>query len=172
MSKIKKPFSETILGKIVAKAGGLITDVPGIIAKVAMGNPLGAISDVMSILSRGKTAESQELFTEIALKMKSIELEFDKVDLEESRAILHDIQDARANRKDSDWMFNVVVAFGLFIIAFIIYAITYVTIPSDNRDLFIHLVGIVEGAVFLKIFTFFLGSSKGSRDKNNIFRIK
>ena len=172
MFKSKKPFKDTILGKIVSKAGGLITDVPGIIAKVAMGNPLGAVVDVMGLLSKDKSPGSQELITELSLKLKDIELEFSKVDLEESKAVMLDIQDARANKKEGDWMFNLVTVFGLGVCAFIVYAITYVDIPSENKDLFIHLVGIVEGAIFLKIFTFYYGSSKGSRDKNNNLSVK
>lgn len=164
--KIKKPFKDTILGKIVDKAGDLVQDVPNIIAKAATGNVIGAVSDVVSQLASQKDIpEANVLLRQATSQMKEIDLEFAKIDLEETKAVLLDIQDARANRKEKDWMFNLVTIVGLMIVAFIIYAVIYVDVPEENRDLFIHLIGMIEGAVFIKIFTFFFGSSKGSKDK-------
>jgi hypothetical protein len=170
MGKEKKAFKDTIFGKIVGKAGNIIPDVVGVAAKVIQGNVGGAIDEVLGHLGKSGDPKAKGLITELTLERDKIMLEFSKVELEETKSFLLDIQDARANRKDSDWMFNTVTIFGLLCCAFIVYAITYVEVPGENKDLFIHLVGIVEGAIFLKIFTFFFGSSKGSKDKNDLMK--
>ena len=85
MKKVKKPFNQTIFGKIVGKAGNLISDVPGLIAKAASGNPLGAIADVVAELTGKKgDPKAQAILNELMLEMKKIELEFAKIDLEET----------------------------------------------------------------------------------------
>jgi hypothetical protein len=170
MAKEKKAFKDTLFGKIVGKAGSIIPDVIGVATKVMTGNVGGAIDEVLGHLGKSNDPKAKELITQLTLERDKILLEFARVDLAETEAILGDIQDARANRKDSDWMFNLVTIFGLILCAFIVYAITFIDIPEKNENLFIHLVGIVEGAIFLKIFTFFFGSSKGSKDKTKLFK--
>jgi CDP-diglyceride synthetase len=39
-----------------------------------------------------------------------------------------------------------------------IYAIVYLTIPVDNKEVWIHLIGITEGIV-ISIFGYYFGSS-------------
>ena len=52
MGKEKKAFKDTVFGKILGRAGGLIPDVAGIILKATVGgNPMGAVQDAMSALS-------------------------------------------------------------------------------------------------------------------------
>lgn len=165
MGKEKKAFNQTLLGKLVSKAGPLIGDVGGIVAQAATGNIAGAISSAVTQLSGSKEPKAKEIINELELKRAEISLEFSKVELEETKALLLDVQDARSNRKDNDWMFNLVTIFGLIMCSFVIYTIVFVNVPPGNKELFIHLIGVIEGAVLLKIFTFFFGSSKGSKDK-------
>ena len=42
--------------------------------------------------------------------------------------------------------------------AFIIYAVVYVPTVTDN-DLFVHLMGMVEGVVISNIFAYYYGTS-------------
>ena len=57
-----------------------------------------------------------------------------------------------------DFMFNLTGLVGLLSFAFIIYAIVYVQIPKDNKEVWIHLIGICEGIV-ISIFGYFYGSA-------------
>ena len=55
-------------------------------------------------------------------------------------------------------MFNLTGLTGLGAFLFIIYAIVYLDIPENNKEVWIHLIGICEGIV-LSIFGYFFGSA-------------
>jgi len=57
-----------------------------------------------------------------------------------------------------DIMFNLTGVTGLGAFLFIIYAIVYLDIPENNKEVWIHLIGICEGIV-LSIFGYFFGSA-------------
>ncbi len=57
-----------------------------------------------------------------------------------------------------DLMFNLTGLTGLGAFLFIIYAIVYLDIPENNKEVWIHLIGICEGIV-LSIFGYFFGSA-------------
>jgi hypothetical protein len=57
-----------------------------------------------------------------------------------------------------DWLFNLTGLIGLFVFCFIVYAITFLEIPENNKEIFIHLIGISEGVV-LSIFGYYFGSA-------------
>lgn len=66
--------------------------------------------------------------------------------------------------KKFDLMFNLTGLTGLGAFLFIIYAIVYLDIPENNKEVWIHLIGICEGIV-LSIFGYFFGSAvKNSKD--------
>ncbi len=174
MSKENKAFKDTTFGKILGKAGDLVGDVPGIILKATVGgNPMGAVQDVVKSLSLSKDPKAKQIVTELELKMAEIELEFSKVELEETKVYLGDVQNAR-NREielsktgKKDW-FQIVVGFmGLLMLSFCLYVLVYRTIPGDNKTLFVHFIGIIEG-IALSIFSYYFGSSKSSSDKTKI----
>jgi len=58
----------------------------------------------------------------------------------------------------NDWMMNVTGVIGLSCFVFIIYAVVYIPQVLDN-ELFIHLMGMVEGVVIGNIFAFYYGNS-------------
>jgi hypothetical protein len=58
----------------------------------------------------------------------------------------------------NDWMMNVTGVVGLSCFMFVVYAVVY--IPDVlNNELFIHLMGMVEGVVIGNIFAFYYGTS-------------
>ena len=57
-----------------------------------------------------------------------------------------------------DFMYNLTGIVGLAAFAFIVYAIVYLEIPEDNKEVWIHLIGICEGIV-ISIFGYFYGSA-------------
>ena len=106
MAKEKKKFKDTIFGKIIGKAGDLIDDVPKIIGQVASGNPLGAVATVITELSGKKDdPRAVEVINELTLRMKEIELEFAKVELEEFRIAEENITKRWESDMNSDsWL--------------------------------------------------------------------
>jgi len=57
-----------------------------------------------------------------------------------------------------DYLFNLTGLIGLGVFVFIVYAIVYLEIPKENKEIFIHLIGIAEGVV-LSIFGYYFGSA-------------
>lgn len=55
-----------------------------------------------------------------------------------------------------DWLFSVAGLTGLLAFMFLIYAVVYLTVPKENKEIFLHLIGIVEG-VALMIFSYYFG---------------
>ena len=51
---------------------------------------------------------------------------------------------------------------GLFSFVFIIYAVVYEPSVTDN-DLFVHLMGMIEGVVISNIFAYYYGTSAQDR---------
>jgi len=83
MGKERKAFKDTLFGKILGKAGGMITDLPTIIGQVATGNIVGAIATAAGNLAESGNPESVTILNELTLEIERIKLEFAKVELEE-----------------------------------------------------------------------------------------
>jgi uncharacterized membrane protein HdeD (DUF308 family) len=90
---------------------------------------------------------------------------------------LGDVQNARnreielAKSGKKDWFQIVVGMMGLIMLTFCLYVLVYVTIPIDNKTLFVHFIGIIEG-VALSIYGYYFGSSKSSSDKTKMMSNK
>lgn len=174
MSKEKKKFKDTLFGKILGKAGDIVGDSAGLILKATIGgDPMGAVEDLVEELTKSKDPKAKPILNELQLKMAAIELEFSKVELEETKAYLGDVQNARqreielAKSGKRDWFQIVVGIMGLAMLGFCLYVLVFRTIPIDNKTLFVHFIGIIEG-VALSIFSYYFGSSKGSKDKTKL----
>jgi hypothetical protein len=62
-----------------------------------------------------------------------------------------------------DWMFNLTGVVGLGAFAVIIWAIIGLEIPEGNKELFYHMIGIIEG-VALSIFGYYFGTSMKEKE--------
>ena len=58
----------------------------------------------------------------------------------------------------NDWMMNLTGVVGLFCFVFIVYSVVYIPNVLHN-ELFVHLMGMVEGVVIGNIFAFYYGTS-------------
>jgi hypothetical protein len=58
----------------------------------------------------------------------------------------------------NDFMFTLTGLIGLSVFCFIVYAIAFLQIPDNNKEIWIHLIGISEGVV-LSIFGYYFGSA-------------
>jgi hypothetical protein len=69
---------------------------------------------------------------------------------------------------DKNTLFKYIVG-GTILLAFlmIIYALAFTVIPESNKDIFIHTIGIVEGAVITMI-GYYFGTSTSSKAKDEV----
>jgi hypothetical protein len=82
MQKMKKPFKDTKLSKILNKVKDIGLDVAPIVAKVGTGNISGAIKDTITILNGSDSAEALELLDELVIRKKEIELDYYRITTE------------------------------------------------------------------------------------------
>jgi hypothetical protein len=57
-----------------------------------------------------------------------------------------------------DFLFYLTGLVGLSVFVFIVYAIVFLKVPEENKEIWIHLIGISEGVV-LSIFGYYFGSA-------------
>jgi uncharacterized protein YqhQ len=61
-----------------------------------------------------------------------------------------------------DWMMFVTGLVGLLSFMFMIYAVVYIPSVLEN-DLFVHLMGVIEGVVVSNIFAYYYGTSSDKK---------
>lgn len=145
----KKPFKDTAVGNFLLKK------LPGVAGAALTGGPLEAIKQ---LIDDDTNLTPQE---KVQLRKELIELE--KIEAEDRKSARErEVEIAKAGK--FDLMYNLTGIIGLSAFAFIVYAIVYLEIPKENKEVWIHLIGICEGIV-LSIFGYFYGSSI-KQDKN------
>ena len=175
MSEKKKSFKDTKFWKFVTeKIKPVAGDVLEIVGDVT---GIGAIEKVGELLNDRKEndAQVQALAIEFELKKLEFELEFQKIEIEQFKAEVQDRESARNMRNEFtragkiDWEHFIVNMVGLSLFLFVVIYLLYRTVPADNRELVIHILGIIEGVV-LSIFAFHNGTTRGSRMKDETIR--
>ena len=139
MEKDKKPFFETKLGKILSK-------ISGVLPKEGV---LGVLRDVLDGDDSLTPQEKEDALNE-ALEAYKIEVS----DRDSARK-----REVHLRKYGTDWMFNVTGIVGLLAFGFLVYTVVTTQVPESNKEIFIHLLGIVEG-VALSIFGYYFGSAK------------
>jgi len=137
----KKKFAETAVGKFLLEklpnlAGDILPD------KGVLGIVKNLIDSDDSLSPEQRESLLKDLY----------ELEIADRDSARKR----EVEVAKTGR--FDFMFNLTGVIGLGAFAFIIYAIVYLSIPENNKEVWIHTIGIIEGIV-LSIFGYFYGSA-------------
>ena len=175
MSEKKKPFKDTKFWKFVTeKIKPVAGDVLEIVGDVT---GIGAIEKVGELLNDRKENDTQvqALAIEFELKKLEFQLEFQKIEIEQFKAEVQDRESARNMRNEFtragkiDWEHFIVNMVGLSLFLFVVIYLLYRTVPADNRELVIHILGIIEGVV-LSIFAFHNGTTRGSRMKDETIR--
>lgn len=140
----KKPFEETKVGKFLTKK------LPGIVGSILPNRGLlGILKNVIDKDDSITPEQKKEMHEEL---MEIYELEVRDRESARNREV------EKSKTGQFDFMFNLTGLVGLLSFAFIIYAIVYVQIPKDNKEVWIHLIGICEGIV-ISIFGYFYGSA-------------
>jgi hypothetical protein len=135
----KKPFKETKVGKLLGKVGGLLPE----------SGVLGVLKEVIDTDDTLTPEEREEAHNALLEAYKA-----EVSDRESARS--REVEVAKAGGKD--WLFNITGLVGLGAFGVIIWAILALDIPETNKELFYHLIGIVEG-VSLSIFGYYFGTS-------------
>jgi len=139
----KKKFKDTKVGKF------LLEKLPGFAGDVLPDRGvLGIVKNLIDSEPDMDPATRLELQKELAAIYKT---EVEDRDSARQR------QAKMAEAGDKDIMFNIAGIIGLAVFMFVVYAVVFITVPEQNRDLWIHMVGICEGIV-ISIFAYFFGA--------------
>ena len=138
----KKPFNETKVGKLLNK----VLPDKGVI---------GVLKDVLD-LDEDLSPDDKEKAAQALVRAYEAEVS------DRDSARKREVEVTKAGK--NDWLFNLTGIVGLSAFAVIIWAILALEIPAENKELFYHLIGIVEG-VALSIFGFYFGTSMKDQKK-------
>lgn len=76
------------------------------------------------------------------------------------------MESKRTRSKYRDLMMLITGVIGLGSFVFTIYAVVYIPSVKDN-DLFVQLMGMIQGVVISNIFAYYYGTSADNSDKDN-----
>lgn len=159
MSKEKKDFKDTKFGKFLNKAKDFAPELLNVAGKVATGNIGGAVAEVGGILKKKSETDNKakQLLQEFEIYKMDFEKEcFELESKDRDSARNREVEMAKSGKFDFMMLATGVV--GLLAFMFIIYAIVYIPNMQEN-DLFVHLMGMVEGVVIGNIFAYYYGTS-------------
>ena len=116
----------------------------------------GALGVIKNILDKDPdvSPEQQAQFDAMIKEMYELEVR----DRESART--REVEVKKAGKQD--WMMFITGLIGLASFVFLIYAVVYVEGVTDN-DLFVHLMGMIEGVVIGNIFAYYYGTSAQDR---------
>ena len=141
----KKPFKETKVGKLLGNLGGILPD-KGV---------LGVLKQVIDTDDTLTPEEKEDAHNALIEAYKA-----EVADRESARQ--REVEVSKSGKVD--WLFNITGLAGLAAFGIIIYAIISLEIPEGNKELFYHLIGIVEG-VALRIYGYYFGTSMKDNSK-------
>ena len=142
----KKPFSKTKLGKFLKETAPSILDV--------IGNVLpdkGILGIVKNLIDKDDNMSADDKSEAHRQLVELYELEVMDRDSARDREV-------NLRKYGTDWMFNATGIVGLLAFAFLVYTVVTTNVPEGNKEIFIHMIGIVEG-VALSIFGYYFGSA-------------
>lgn len=143
MKKLKDSKIGTLLKEKAPKVLEIIGDV------LPSSGTMGILKNIISKDPDLTPEEKAELHNQVTELYK-----LEVADRDSARKREVEITKAGGN----DWMMNVTGIIGLFCFVFIVYAVVYIPQVLEN-ELFIHLMGMVEGVVIGNIFAFYYGTS-------------
>ena len=139
MSTEKKKFKDTKLGEILGKvAPNILSFASDLLPDAGMLGMIGKMIDSDPDIS----PEDKEMLQNHTKEMYKLEVE------DRNSARNREIEIAKTGKKD--YMMTLTGITGLMSFLFIIYAVVYEPTVLDN-DLFVHLMGMVEGVVISNI---------------------
>lgn len=162
----KKKFIDTKIGAWLADKA---PDVLGVVGD-AIPYPFSAGVKLV----KGLISNHKDLAPEIKEEFNNLELEFLQEETELQKIYLDDRKDARQlqvaalNQEDkfSKRFAYILAAFSVVCGFAYIFCVTWVKISPDNQRFADAMTGVITTVVFGQIFSFFFGSSSGSKNKS------
>lgn len=148
--KPRKKFKDTKIGQFLKEKSPKILEVVGDVLPDS--GALGIAKNLINMAEDLTQEEKDNLISEINEMLEAAKIEFE----DRHSARNREVEIAKLHNKD--FMFIATGAIGLLSFAFIVYAIAFLHIPEENKEVWIHLIGITEGVV-LSIFGYYYGSS-------------
>jgi len=148
---MKTKLKDTKVGQFLKTKAPKILDVIGDVLPDS--GSLGIVKNLISQDPDLTPEEKAELHAQI-VEVYKLEVE------DRDSARKREIEVAKV--KKFDLMFNLTGIVGLGSFSFLVYAIVYLSIPENNKEIWIHLIGITEG-ITISLFGYFYGSAM--RDK-------
>jgi hypothetical protein len=140
----KKKFNETKVGKFI------LDKFPGFVSgALPDSGVLGVVKNLIDNDPAVTPEEKAQMHEEL---VELYQLEVADRDSARKREV------EKAKTGQFDFMFNLTGVVGLGAFAFLVYAIVYLEVPENNKEIWIHLIGVTEGIV-LSIFGYFFGSA-------------
>lgn len=141
----KKPFKETAVGKF------LLNKIPGIVGDVLPDK--GVLGIVKNLIDGDESMSAEE-----KSKLQKELYEMEVADRDSARKREVEVKKAGGQ----DYMMFITGIVGLAAFVFTIYAVVYVPSVMEN-DLFVHLMGMIEGIVVSNIFAYYYGTSSDKK---------
>jgi len=148
----KKKFKDTKVGKLVGKIAPNILGIAGNLLPDA-----GVLGIVKNLIDKDENISPEDK-AQIHSQIKEL-YELEVADRDSARK--REVEIAKTGKKDYMHSFTGIV--GLLSFCFMIYAVVYLDVPENNKEVFINILGICQGIV-LSIFGFYYGSAvKGNK---------
>jgi hypothetical protein len=142
-----KPIKGKLLALVKSKAPQLLDKAGDLLPDSGW---LGVVKNIIDN-DEDLTPEEKNAMREHLLEVFAKEVE----DRQSARE--RQVQMVKAGAKD--WLFSITGITGLTAFLFLAGTIVFLEVPENNEEIFIHLIGIVEG-VALMIFSFYFGGIK------------
>ena len=138
-----KKFKDTAVGKFFMRK------LPELAGAALTGGPLEALKSLIDS-DPTMTPEEKEMLHNDLIEAYKAEV----ADRDSARG--REVEIAKTGK--FDFLFNLTGIVGLTAFGVVVWAILTLEIPESNKELFYHMVGIVEGVV-LSIFGYYFGTS-------------
>lgn len=142
-----KKLKETKLGKLLKEKAPKILDIIGDV--LPSSGTMGILKNIISKDPELTPEQKAELHNQVTELYK-----LEVADRDSARKREVDISKSGGN----DWMMNLTGIVGLFCFIFIVYSVVYIPEVLHN-ELFVHLMGLIEGVVIGNIFAYYYGTS-------------
>ena len=138
-----------------------------------VGQVVDSIGKVIDNVTTTKE-EKQQLENEIRKAEMQYNLEIRKLDLEEKQAVLKDVDSARimasnvqtsANATNLSKNVAAYLALGTVFLTFVLFFVwAFAEVTQSQKEIVLYILGVLS-AIDTQIFSFYFGSSQGSKDK-------
>ena len=144
--KDKKPFRDTKLGKfLLGTAPSIVETIGDVLPDKGILGIIKNLIDKDGNMSADDKSEAHRQLVEL--------YELEVMDRDSARE-----REVKVKKYGIDWMFNATGVVGLLSFAFLVYTVVTTEVAESNKEIFIHMIGIVEG-VALSIFGYYFGSA-------------